>query len=209
MGSVSLPVKVFCWLGWKEPSSDRPALGAVLVRGGRSAAAGGCPAAGRRRPRRTCPGRRSRPGWISRSSSAAYGQAVVALLRERLVGGRRAAHGRRYPRVPELQAVLGVQRLGLVREAGPVQRGEQPVSRAVAGEHAARCGSRRAPQAPGRARRRSRPGRRSRARACPSSPRRRRQRVSRAPPAPATPPAAGSGGRRRSRRPSSSSACRL
>ena len=24
MGTVSLPVKVFCWLGWYEPSSVRP-----------------------------------------------------------------------------------------------------------------------------------------------------------------------------------------
>src|SRR3954467_2426848 len=24
IGSVSLPVKVFCWLGWKHPSSTRP-----------------------------------------------------------------------------------------------------------------------------------------------------------------------------------------
>jgi hypothetical protein len=61
-------------------------------------------------------------------------QAGVALLRGRLVRRRRAAHGGRDPGVAQREAVAGVQRRRLVGEAGTVQRGEEEVARAVAGE---------------------------------------------------------------------------
>ena len=64
-------------------------------------------------------------------------QARVALGRRRLVRRRRAAHRRRDPGVAQRQPVAGVHRRRLVGEARAVQRGEQEVARAVAGEHAA------------------------------------------------------------------------
>src|SRR3954469_10182686 len=63
-------------------------------------------------------------------------QAVVALLRQRLVRRRRAADGRADERAVQAQPVAECARDGLVREAGPGQRGEEPVARAVAGEDA-------------------------------------------------------------------------
>ena len=151
-----------------------PAVDRRARRRGRSAAWAARRAAGRRRPRRTGPRHTiTRTAGSSSSSSRRVGQAVVALLGQRLVGGRRAAH-RRAPRTRRCSrsrrpAWTDVR---LVREAGAVQRGEQPVARAVAGEHAAGAvaavgGGRQAEHVHARRR-----GRRSRARAGPSTPRR-------------------------------------
>ena len=60
----------------------------------------------------------------------------VALRGRGLVGGRRAAHGRRDPRVVQPRPSSRRDRRRLVGEARAVHRGEQPVARAVAGEHA-------------------------------------------------------------------------
>ena len=65
------------------------------------------------------------------------GQAVVALGGRGAVGGRRAAHRGGQEAVDELQAVVGGDRRRLVGEPARVQGGEEPVARAVAGEHAA------------------------------------------------------------------------
>ena len=64
-------------------------------------------------------------------------RAALALLRQRLVRRRRAADRGGDPAVAQRQAVVAVLGGRLVGEAGAVQRGEQEVARAVAGEDAA------------------------------------------------------------------------
>ena len=63
------------------------------------------------------------------------GQAVVALLGGRLVGRRRAADDGGDVGVAQPQPVAAPLGLGLVGEAGPVQRRVEPLAGAVAGEH--------------------------------------------------------------------------
>src|SRR3954447_21432859 len=58
----------------------------------------------------------------------------VLLLRERHVPGRGAAYGRGDEAVVQREAVLDVPGDGLVRVAGAVERREEEVARAVAGE---------------------------------------------------------------------------
>ena len=79
-----------------------------------------------------------------------HGQAGRRARRRRLVGRRRAAHGGDDPRVVQLRPSSRVTRGRLVGEAGAVQRGEQEVARAVAGEDAAGAVARRARRARGR-----------------------------------------------------------
>ena len=131
MGSVSLPVKVFCWLGWYEqmivgPSGLRPR------RRGRSAGGAAPRAGGPPRRRRTGPARRplarrparpargaGRAGTVSRSSaSACWPAARSARPRPRRRGER--------------QPVVAGHAGRLVGVAGAVQGAEQPVARAVA-----------------------------------------------------------------------------
>ena len=64
--------------------------------------------------------------------------ARIPLDRQRLVRRRRALHGRGHPRVCQCEAVVDGHRPGLVGEAGPEHRPEQPVAAAVTGEHATR-----------------------------------------------------------------------
>src|SRR5262245_39068488 len=64
-------------------------------------------------------------------------EAAVPLFRERLVARRCAANRGRDVRVVEAKSVAGVPRRGLVGEPRAVERGEQPVTRAIAGEHPA------------------------------------------------------------------------
>src|SRR3954469_24295795 len=66
-------------------------------------------------------------------------RASLALLGERLVGRRRAAHGGGDEAVAQLEPVVAVLRRGLVREARAVQAGEQEVARAIAREDAPRA----------------------------------------------------------------------
>src|ERR1700733_10278430 len=63
-------------------------------------------------------------------------QAGVALDGRRLVRRRRTADGRSDPAAGQPQPVVERDRLGLIGIAGPPQRREQPVARAVPGEHA-------------------------------------------------------------------------
>src|SRR3546814_8728591 len=53
------------------------------------------------------------------------------------VCGRSAANGRRQPGIPDHQPVVAVNRLWLVAESRSIERREQKVARAVAGEDAA------------------------------------------------------------------------
>ena len=66
------------------------------------------------------------------------GEAGVAFFWGRLVLRRGAADGGGDPGSAEAEAVFAVARDGSVREAGAVERGEEEVARAVAGEKAAR-----------------------------------------------------------------------
>ena len=138
IGSVSTPVNVFCWLGWYEHSSARPSGRACSAR---------WPNFGRgRRP--------SSIGHALESELAQHhddaqvlqklqlpgqvGGAGRTLARIRLVGRRRTVDRRRDVEVTQDQAVVagGARRLGGV--AGPVERGEEPIAGAVAGEHTPR-----------------------------------------------------------------------
>ena len=149
------------------------------------------------------------PAGAARAPRPRRAGSCRARLGQRLVGGRRAAHRGGDEGAVEAQAVVGVDRGRLVREAGAVQRGEQPVARAVAREHA--------PGAVAAVRRRREPehvharvaGRRSRAPDGPSTPRPETPLASRAPPARATRRGAGSVRQpTTTRRSSPSSACR-
>ena len=64
------------------------------------------------------------------------GTTVQQLLPQGLVGRRRAAQGRRNVHVLEGQAIVPVQRGGLIGKAELVQGPVDPISAAVAGEHA-------------------------------------------------------------------------
>ena len=142
IGSVSLPVKVFCWLGWKQPSRvqrPRSASAPWPKRGfGRGV---GTPIAARRAqeavPAEGAEGD-DHAGAVEQVELALQiREAVVALRRRRLVGGRRAADGGGDVGVDQPQAVVAAHRGRLVGEAGPVKRRVEPVAGAVAGEHAA------------------------------------------------------------------------
>ena len=212
IAAVSLPVNVFCWLGWKQPSSVHAARLAPRRRG-RSAAA----AAAARRPSarsRSAASQANAPRQTitrTRSSSASSRSsqcgAVVALGRQRLVGRRRAAHGGGDAAVAQREAVVA---------RAPTSAGWRSPARCSA---ANRKSPERSPVNIRPVRLRAVRGRREpeqqhargrvaepRRRAGPSTPRRGTRRASRAPPARATRPAAGSGGTRRPRASSAASA---
>ena len=116
MGSVSLPVNVFCCLGWKQPSTVTSAgrdLDAVRRTAGAASAAACRPAASTRAtsPRRRTRRARRSPGRRASSVELAdeVRQAPVALLGRRLVGGRRAAHRGRDVGVVQLEPVVGAR----------------------------------------------------------------------------------------------------
>src|SRR5579875_2332545 len=94
---------------------------------------------GGQRPQRRVPGEAAQaedhPHLLEQLELAhQVGQAVVPLGGRRAVGGRGAADGRGDVAAVQTQAVITPHRLGLVGQAGPVQRAEQPVARTVAGE---------------------------------------------------------------------------
>ena len=62
------------------------------------------------------------------------GSAPVALIDRGLVLRRGAPHGSGHPGTGQLETVIAAHRVGLARQSGPVHRGEQPVTAAVAGE---------------------------------------------------------------------------
>ena len=144
MGSVSRPVKVFCWLGWKEPDDEQAA---DLDRR----------AVPELRPRRRH--RDGRPGAAPRAA-ACQANAPSATTDAQAAAGRERARGRATARRCRAPAGVGsfaggAQRTAATirvpisrcpspawvarrqgRQTGPVQRGEQPVAAAVAGEDA-------------------------------------------------------------------------
>ena len=144
IGSVSLPVKVFCCEGGscrarrarvrraRSRRSRRRGRSAAWVAARRTRSRGRCAA---RRPSRTSRGRRPRARGLHQGDLAQQpGRAGVALLDGRPVVRRGAAHRRHHPGADQPLAVPGVQRGRLRREPDPVQRREQPVAGAVAGE---------------------------------------------------------------------------
>ncbi len=143
IAGVSLPVNVFCWLGWYEPISryaPTSAIGAVT-----EPRLDGGPAVRRSRPSRGAqrPSRRRRaPAGPARAPAAQLAgqvrRAVVALFRRRLVGRRGAPYGRRDVDVGERQPVVGAPRRRPIGEAGPIQRRPQEVTGRVPGEDPSR-----------------------------------------------------------------------
>ena len=138
IAGVSLPVNVFCWLGWKQPTSVNGPT--APRRRGRTAASAAARVPERgERPQRAVP--RERPerddhahvpsAAISRSRN---GRHVSRSSRRRLVRRRRAAVHRRDVGVREPQTVVARDRRRLVREPAAVERREQEVARPVARE---------------------------------------------------------------------------
>ena len=123
IGSVSLPVNVFCWLTWKQPSSTGPAdvrlLGAVAEL--RLGLGGGAGQAQRGVPRERAQADdhlrgRSAPAPARRRAGSVSRSAGVGLL-----AGGRAAHRRGHERAGQLQPVVARERLGLVGHPGAEQ----------------------------------------------------------------------------------------
>ena len=118
IAGVSLPVNVFCWLGWKQPSR-RPCSAPCPKRGrGRGTAT----VEQRRRAQRRLPRERAEADHHARRADQRQlalepRRAALALLRQRLVGRRRAAHRGGDPAVAQLEPVVAVLRRRLVREA--------------------------------------------------------------------------------------------
>ena len=200
------PVNVFCWLGWKQPSSV-PRSPAATRRRGRTRAAGAAPAppstagvvsaavqanAPRQSTTRTCSQQRQlalQP--VARTRAFSLGSGLLA------GGAQRTAAVMKQSRSSSPSS--SATRLRLVGVAGAVQRRVQEVTGAVAGEHApgavgAVRGGRQAEHEHPRGR-----GRRTRGSGGPSTPSPRTTRASRGRPARATRRGAGSGGSRRSR----------
>ena len=141
--AVSLPVNVFCWDGWYE-RIERQA-GAEVVG---DAVAEGVAAARRDAPDLAQHGQEAVHGHPAQGQDRAHAReqrplpcqvlaAVADLLRQRPVAGRRAARDRGHVAVDEAQAVVAGDGDGLVGEARAMQRGEEEIARAVAGEDAA------------------------------------------------------------------------
>ena len=159
IAGVSLPVNVFCWLGWKQPSSGsgRPRRSsAPWPKRGRGRGAGRPPQ--RAQAQRGVPGERAEADDHARASRRS-----VELARRSTAGRRRARPGvgllaggaQRTAAVIHASRSASPSpacdaRSGWLAKPGAVQRGEQEVARAVAGEDAARCGWRRARRARGR-----------------------------------------------------------
>ena len=199
---VSRPVKVFCWLGWKDPSTVRgpTATSAAWPNLGRGRGTGS-PLPGQRRqqrlPREGAQGDgHPQPGEDQLELPVQPRRAGVALGRRRLVVRRRAPHRGHHPGADQGLAVADVRARRQDGEPDAVQRGEEPVAAAVAGEDAA--GPVAAVRGRGQARRPGRPAARlpSRGSAGPSRSRRRRPGASRGRPARARRPAAGRPGTR-------------
>ena len=139
---VSLPVNVFCWLGWYVPMSRYGPTSTSAPWPNRGLRGSRCPFAAIARSAASQPYAPSATRTRTRSSSAELAgevrRAGVALLGRRLVGRRGAADGGRDVRVGEGQPVVGAAR-DVGRSARPARwsAGEQEVARGVAGEDAA------------------------------------------------------------------------
>ena len=139
--AVSLPVNVFCCEGWNERrgGARRRGRGARRGRTRRPSAAARGPGRAGARQRILAHLAQDEHGAQAREEAPLAGQVLAAaadLFRERPVGGRRAAGRGRDVAVDELQAVAARDRGRLAREAGAMQRGEEEVAGAVAGEDA-------------------------------------------------------------------------
>ena len=139
IGSVSLPVNVFCWLGWKQPSSSGPPSAPRARRRGRTSAWAWAPS------RQAAPASHAKPPRHTITLRVEQRQ----LLARRRAGSCRARPGAacwpaarsapRRPRTRRRGARPSSRRHRLrAGSRSPVRmhRGEQPVARAVAGEHA-------------------------------------------------------------------------
>ena len=138
IGSVSLPVNVFCWLGWKQPRIV--ARGSAPRRGGRSAGAAGSstPASRSADHSASYPNAPSVTITLTRSSSASsrsrYGRQRSRSSGVGLFAGG-APHRRGDVGVAQLEPVVARDGGGLVRVPDSVQRRVEPVARTVAREH--------------------------------------------------------------------------
>ena len=174
----------------QRPRAPRPARRAPRAR---NAAGGAAPSSPRRPAPAAAPASRTRrarrpPAARGSRASSARSQApqVSRSCRRRLVVRRRAVHGRGDPGAAQRQPVAGVHGRRLVGQPHGVQRREQHVAGAVAGEHPA--GAVRPVRGGREARRSAATRRRGRGRApgVPSTPDRGTRPASRAPPAPAS-----------------------
>ena len=143
IAGVSRPVKVLRWLTWKQPKRSQPVeryvravregAGAAGARPSPPSASAGSAACQPKAPSTTTA--RS----VGRSSSSSLdqpGPTGVPLLGRRLVGGRRAVHGRGDPYAVQLQSVVGADR-AVRREASPTScsAAYSTSPGAVTGEH--------------------------------------------------------------------------
>ena len=116
----------------------RPAVHAVLGAVAEARLAAAAPSSRQAASQAKPPRQTITRGRSSSSSSRRVGEAVVALGGQRPVGGRRAAHGRGHEGAVEAQAVVAVSATsGWLAKPVRWSAREQPVARAVAGEHAA------------------------------------------------------------------------
>ena len=137
IGTVSLPVKVFCWLGWYEPSITSPPGSGLSTR---------WPNAGRgRRP--TCDATACQANCPSATTTAASRSSDSSRARNGAQADRSAGCGL-FPGGAQCTAAVMYAPLsvrpssrrgagGLGCEPSPVQRGEEPVAGPVPGEHPA------------------------------------------------------------------------
>ena len=131
-------MKVFCWLGWKQPRSverTEPSLGRVTEDGARPHVV----AERRKRVERAVPRERSEghdhPEVLERDDLALQErEAAVPLAGRRAVSRRGAVVHRGDVRAAQLEPVVASDRRRLVREPRAVHGRKEEVARAVAGE---------------------------------------------------------------------------
>ena len=136
---VSLPVNVFCWLGWNEQRSVRPSASPTSTpwpnfgRGRTAEARDTAPGRRTRRGRRTPARRRAAraPAEVRPHASRSSSVGLLAGGAQRTAAVMYASTSRSRRR--------RARRRRLVREARAVHGAEQPVTRAVAGEHPTRA----------------------------------------------------------------------
>ena len=132
-----LPGERVLLAGVEAAEQQRSVLDRDARRRGRTSAAASPPSSRQAASQANAPRHTITRGSSSVELLARVGEAVVALLRQRLVRRRRAAHRGGDEGVVQPQAVVAPTRLGWL--ANPVRciEREQPVARAIAGEHPA------------------------------------------------------------------------
>ncbi len=145
MGSVSLPVKVFCWLGWKQPRTVTSPYGPGTAYSDRVAEFGAGTGDG------AADGLEGVEEDVEAELAEADdragrrqhqfqfcvepGRAGVAFLDGRLVGGRGAADRRHHASADQVETVAGVGARGLRSQTYPIERSEEPVARSITSEY--------------------------------------------------------------------------